>query len=271
MRTLATWLDGRILEAVRVRARGDAVRGRRRPRVPVRRRAACSREFAPGTMFQALGFDSYAAYALNDAAGEPARADRSARPRPDGRPRAHRGDAEDLRRARRGGARAHARRGGAPALGGELPLDLRGERGPDLRARLGHRRDPRREPQGGGAVRLHARGDAATHRRRRERERAALHQAGRRAPHPAGEAARRAGPVRVARPAPGRPPDVARGDAQARDDRRRAADPRVHPRRHRAQARRRGAARERGAVPRDVQRHRRRRSCCATPTTASST
>jgi PAS domain S-box-containing protein len=68
MRTLATYLDGRILqsfeyELARTPCRG--VVGREFRFTP----SGVNAEFAPGTMFGALGFDSYAAYALNDASG----------------------------------------------------------------------------------------------------------------------------------------------------------------------------------------------------------
>ena len=68
MRTLATCLDGRILrrfdyELSRTPCAGVVGREFRFVGQGVRP------EFAPGTMFEALGFDSYAAYALNDAAG----------------------------------------------------------------------------------------------------------------------------------------------------------------------------------------------------------
>jgi PAS domain S-box-containing protein len=69
MRTLATWLDGRILKAfeyelAKTPCAGVVGRTFRYASQGVRP------EFAPGTMFEALGFDSYAAYALTDAAGE---------------------------------------------------------------------------------------------------------------------------------------------------------------------------------------------------------
>ncbi len=68
MRTLATWLDGRILKPFEYELAKTPCAG-----VVGREYRFVGRgvqpEFAPGTMFQALGFDSYAAYALNDAAG----------------------------------------------------------------------------------------------------------------------------------------------------------------------------------------------------------
>ena len=68
MRTLATYLDGRSLKSfeydlARTPCRG--VIGRDFRFSP----AGINAEFAPGTMFSALGFDSYAAYTLNDASG----------------------------------------------------------------------------------------------------------------------------------------------------------------------------------------------------------
>ena len=68
MRTLATWLDGRALRSFEydlAKTPCAGVVGREFRFVG----QGVQPEFAPGTMFQALGFDSYAAYALNDAAG----------------------------------------------------------------------------------------------------------------------------------------------------------------------------------------------------------
>ncbi|HTO49503.1 MAG TPA: PAS domain S-box protein, partial [Burkholderiales bacterium] len=68
MRTLATWLDGRSLRSYEydlAKTPCAGVVGREFRFVG----QGVQPEFAPGTMFQALGFDSYAAYALNDAAG----------------------------------------------------------------------------------------------------------------------------------------------------------------------------------------------------------
>ena len=68
MRTLATCLDGRILRTFEYDVRQTPCAGivGREFRFVGR---GVQPEFAPGTMFQARGFDSYAAYALNDAAG----------------------------------------------------------------------------------------------------------------------------------------------------------------------------------------------------------
>jgi PAS domain S-box-containing protein len=68
MRTLATYLEGRILkpfeyELARTPCKG--VIGREFRFAP----SGVHSEFAPGTMFSALGFDSYTAYTLNDAGG----------------------------------------------------------------------------------------------------------------------------------------------------------------------------------------------------------
>jgi PAS domain S-box-containing protein len=68
MRTLAAYVDGKILkpyayELARTPCRG--VVGREFRFAP----SGVHAEFAPGTMFSALGFDSYAAYSLNDAGG----------------------------------------------------------------------------------------------------------------------------------------------------------------------------------------------------------
>jgi PAS domain S-box-containing protein len=68
MRTLATCLEGRILkpyeyELERTPCKG--VVGREFRFAP----SGVHSEFAPGTMFSSLGFDSYAAYTLNDASG----------------------------------------------------------------------------------------------------------------------------------------------------------------------------------------------------------
>ena len=202
MRTLATWLDGRTLRPFEydlAKTPCAGVVGREFRFVG----QGVQPEFRPGTMFQALGFDSYAAYALNDAAGVQlgliAALDRGAM--------TDRELAEsllqDIRRARGGGARAHARRGGAAALGSELPLDLRGERGPDLRPRLGQRPHPRRQSEGGRGVRLLARGDAATLGGGRERERAAVHGGGGRAPNPGGQGAAGAGAASSGTPGTG--------------------------------------------------------------------
>ena len=68
MRTLATWVDGRSLKTYEydlAQTPCAGVVGREFRFVG----QGVQHEFAPGTMFQALGFDSYAAYALNDAAG----------------------------------------------------------------------------------------------------------------------------------------------------------------------------------------------------------
>src|SRR5262245_41385555 len=68
MRTLATWLDGRSLRSFEydlAKTPCAGVVGREFRFVG----QGVQPEFAPGTMFQSLGFDSYAAYALNDAAG----------------------------------------------------------------------------------------------------------------------------------------------------------------------------------------------------------
>jgi PAS domain S-box-containing protein len=68
MRTLATWLDGRNLRPFEydlAKTPCAGVVGREFRFVG----QGVQPEFQPGTMFQALGFDSYAAYALNDAAG----------------------------------------------------------------------------------------------------------------------------------------------------------------------------------------------------------
>jgi PAS domain S-box-containing protein len=68
MRTLATYLDGRILEPFEyelARTPCKGVVGREFRFVP----SGVHSEFAPGTLFSALGFDSYTAYTLNDASG----------------------------------------------------------------------------------------------------------------------------------------------------------------------------------------------------------
>ena len=68
MRTLAACLDGRILEPFEyelARTPCKGVIGREFRFTP----SGVHSEFAPGTMFSALGFDSYAAYTLNDASG----------------------------------------------------------------------------------------------------------------------------------------------------------------------------------------------------------
>jgi PAS domain S-box-containing protein len=68
MRTLATCLDGRVLRSFEyelAKTPCAGVVGREFRFVG----QGVQPEFAPGTMFQALGFDSYAAYALSDAAG----------------------------------------------------------------------------------------------------------------------------------------------------------------------------------------------------------
>jgi PAS domain S-box-containing protein len=68
MRTLATYVDGRILKTYEyelARTPCKEVVGREFRFSPSGVRA----EFAPGTMFSELGFDSYSAYALTDAGG----------------------------------------------------------------------------------------------------------------------------------------------------------------------------------------------------------
>jgi PAS domain S-box-containing protein len=68
LRTLGTWLDGRALKSFEydlAKTPCAGVLGREFRFVP----SGVQPEFAPGTMFQALGFDSYAAYSLNDASG----------------------------------------------------------------------------------------------------------------------------------------------------------------------------------------------------------
>ncbi len=68
MRTLATCLDGGILKPFEYELAGTpckGVVGREFRFTP----SGVHSEFAPGTLFSELGFDSYAAYALNDAGG----------------------------------------------------------------------------------------------------------------------------------------------------------------------------------------------------------
>jgi PAS domain S-box-containing protein len=68
MRTLATWVDNRLLanfEYELARTPCAGVLGREFRYVG----SGAAEEFAPGTMFRAKGFDSYAAYSLNDAGG----------------------------------------------------------------------------------------------------------------------------------------------------------------------------------------------------------
>ena len=68
MRTLATYLDGRVLDTFEYDLSSTpcaGIVGREFRFVG----QGVQREFTPGTMFQALGFDSYAAYTLNDATG----------------------------------------------------------------------------------------------------------------------------------------------------------------------------------------------------------
>jgi len=68
MRTLATWLDGRVLKPFQydvTKTPCAGVIGREFRFVG----EGVQPEFAPGTMFQKLGFDSYAAYALSGAGG----------------------------------------------------------------------------------------------------------------------------------------------------------------------------------------------------------
>jgi len=68
MRTLATCLDGRIVELFEYdlsHTPCKGVIGREFRFAP----SGVHPEFAPGTMFSALGFDSYTAYTLNDASG----------------------------------------------------------------------------------------------------------------------------------------------------------------------------------------------------------
>ncbi|MDF3010642.1 MAG: histidine kinase [Burkholderiales bacterium] len=68
MRTLATWVDNRLLASFEyelARTPCAGVLGREFRYVG----SGAAEEFAPGTMFRAKGFDSYAAYSLNDAAG----------------------------------------------------------------------------------------------------------------------------------------------------------------------------------------------------------
>ena len=137
----------------------------------------------------------------------------------------------------------------------ELPRDLRGQRGRDLRARLGHRRDPRRQPAG-----LRARTATAARRFRRlrlgRRSARACRRTPRRRPAPGSSAAKAEGSVRFEwhRAQPRRQPALGRGAPEGGADRRAATGAGVHPRDHRAQASRAGAARERGAVPHGLQR-----------------
>ncbi len=68
MRTLATCLDGRLLQTFEYdlsHTPCKGVIGREFRFTP----SGVHPEFAPGTMFSALGFDSYTAYTLNDASG----------------------------------------------------------------------------------------------------------------------------------------------------------------------------------------------------------
>ncbi|HZM32852.1 MAG TPA: PAS domain S-box protein [Burkholderiales bacterium] len=67
MRTLATWLDGRLLKGFEYELAHSPCAG------VVGREfrysgSKASEEFAPGTLFHAKGFDSYSAYSLNDSA-----------------------------------------------------------------------------------------------------------------------------------------------------------------------------------------------------------
>ena len=171
-------------------------------------------------------------------------------PRPSGLRRI---GASHLRRARHRRTRARRCAPGAAGFRSQLPRDLRGVRGRHPGARLGHWRDPGRESARVRGLRLHARGarrpaaagtrclggnDAGVGRRAccRDRE------------------ARRHRHVRVATAAQGWQPALGRRAAQGCHDRRATPDPGDHARHHRTQTGRRGAARERGAVPRRVQR-----------------
>ena len=70
LRTLAAWLDGRMLRKFEYPLAGSpcaAVVGREFRFVE----AGVASQFPPGTIFRAKGMDCYAAYPLNDSAGEP--------------------------------------------------------------------------------------------------------------------------------------------------------------------------------------------------------
>ena len=70
MRTLATWLDGKVLRNFEYMLEGSPcanVVGREFRYVP----SGVSPQFPEGSLFGAKGMDSYAAFPLNDAAGEP--------------------------------------------------------------------------------------------------------------------------------------------------------------------------------------------------------
>src|SRR5512138_1565408 len=68
MRTLATWLDGRLIGSFEYPLAGTPCAGvvGREFRYVGRGAAA---EFAPGTLFQSRGIDAYSAYSLNTAEG----------------------------------------------------------------------------------------------------------------------------------------------------------------------------------------------------------
>ena len=163
--------------------------------------------------------DSYAALPLNDSSGRAARTDRHDGPAPDARRGDGRGDAQDLRDARGGRDRAHACGGRAARVRGKLPGDLRGERGRDLRARLGYGRVRRRQSEGVPHLRLFGRRIPPADRRRHQLRRAAVHRRRCGALDRDGEG-RRAGGVRVAPQEPRRQPALGRGVSQGGRDRR---------------------------------------------------
>ena len=174
---------------------------------------------------------------------------------PDAR-RTRRGGAEDLRRSCRGRGRAPGGPGRVAPLGSELPRHLRSGARLDLRARLGDIRLPGSQPDSRGDPRLHARGPPHHRAHQTDVRRSALRHGACRRAHAAGQT-RPLRAVRMAGKAEGRPPAVAGGTPQAGGDRRRAANPGLHPGHHRAQSGRGAAARTRGAVRRSSTRRQR--------------
>ena len=173
MRTLAARLDGKALANFEYPLEDSpcrAVAGRAFRFVSV----GVNPEFPPGTIFAAKGMDSYAALPLNDASGQPlgliAAMDREPMRDP-----ALAEAIMKISRCARCRDRAHARRGDAPSVRGELSRDLRRERGPDLRPRLGQRRNLDVSPKAERRVRLPGRQAPPHAHRGDQRQRAALH------------------------------------------------------------------------------------------------
>ena len=158
-------LAGTPCETVVGQTASACTRARLGGAVPARRRLSAK-----------LGLESYAGHPLADARGRPLGLIAVVSRQPLERHGVRRVDAADLRGA--GQCRARARGGAQQALRASeanYRQIFEATRRRDLRARLGHGRDPRRQPAGLRDLRLHARGIAARSRVAISCGRAAVH------------------------------------------------------------------------------------------------